>query len=414
MIAYWYDKKDSIVDEIVSLKALNNLLAERRTAGYDRHEKLHEFCILGTYMLDSCGNCGVIDRGFIPREMLPNLPSVVTYEELWQYINEYDLKLHPDVLTGEEMRSKDFDWSKNKRPFPTSVTYSINDLVPLHDKVCPVCGKGWTIKNPWDTFVAVTFESIDVKADEHHVWIGKTIAQLRQWLKERTDSECFISTKNNSFLRNDRYIDLTPKPDYPTLKENERGWVGETVIIDPENYVIQKGDEISYIKRTYMHKACNKLYQEKKIRDEFFEVIRKAGVTTAILHPVANQYCPCELCSSWFIVETPYTPISESLKGLMIGWRKRVINIQFDHSCIDFMKLFPEEDVTKGLNYIHAWGYEKAQEYLRKIFDTLKNSTPDFVKPKQPIKPNSDEMFTPDSSFSKQLEEARAWQRDSE
>lgn len=408
----WFDKKDSIADEIaISLQAFNTLLLERRRAGYERHERLEQFCVLGTYMLDSCGNCGVIDRGFIPREKLHNLPPVVTYEELWQHIEAYDRKMHPDVLTNEEMRDKDFDWSKNKRPFPTTVTYSINSPVPPHDKICPICGKGWTIKNPWDSFSDATFESIDVRADEHRVWIGKTIAQLKQWLKERTDSECYITTNINSFLRNDRYIDLTPKPDYPTLKANEHGWVDKGVIVDPDNYVIQEGDEISYTKRTYMHKGCNKLFREKKTHDEFLEVIRKAGVEIAILHPVANQYCPCELCSSWFVVETPHTPTSDGLKGLTIGWRKRVINIQLDHPAINFSKLFPDEDVTKGDNFIHAWGYKKAEEYLRKIFDALKSYT--IKKPVKPPIPD-DLQFVPDGTFTKQLEEARAWQRDSD
>lgn len=61
----------------------------------------------------------------------------------------------------------------------------------------------------------------------------------------------------------------------------------------------------------------------------------------------------------WFIVTT--------IKGrIKIGWRKRVINIDWSDSIIkdDADTLFPDEDVTKHQKSIHAWGYDKAKEYI--------------------------------------------------
>lgn len=66
----------------------------------------------------------------------------------------------------------------------------------------------------------------------------------------------------------------------------------------------------------------------------------------------------------WFIFTTPIGHIE-------IGWRKRVINIDWTRTLQKKKaeELFPNEDVTKSGNYdetryIHAWGYEKAKEYL--------------------------------------------------
>jgi hypothetical protein len=66
--------------------------------------------------------------------------------------------------------------------------------------------------------------------------------------------------------------------------------------------------------------------------------------------------------SPWFIVTTHEGPIK-------IGWRKRVIHIDWSES--DILEttdiLFKDEDVTKGDKYIHAWGYHKAKEYIDKL-----------------------------------------------
>jgi len=66
----------------------------------------------------------------------------------------------------------------------------------------------------------------------------------------------------------------------------------------------------------------------------------------------------------WFMVTTE--------KGrIKIGWRKRVIEIDWSESIIpdEAEDLFAFEDVTKGEKYIHAWGYEKAKEYIDKLLN---------------------------------------------
>lgn len=76
---------------------------------------------------------------------------------------------------------------------------------------------------------------------------------------------------------------------------------------------------------------------------------------------IPNGYCSDYCCKhlAWFIVTTK--------KGrIKIGWRKRVINITWDDSLIKEKAeiLFPNEDVTKFDKTIHAWGLEKAKEYI--------------------------------------------------
>jgi hypothetical protein len=78
---------------------------------------------------------------------------------------------------------------------------------------------------------------------------------------------------------------------------------------------------------------------------------------------ISNGYCngPCCSRKPWFIITTP-------TKGrIKIGWRKSVISIDWSDSVINETadEIFPAEDTTKDGRLIHAWGYEKAAEYIR-------------------------------------------------
>lgn len=77
---------------------------------------------------------------------------------------------------------------------------------------------------------------------------------------------------------------------------------------------------------------------------------------------IPNEYYGEASNYPWFIVYTLKGPIK-------IGWRKSVINIEWGDSIIeaDAQTLFPLEQVTKYEKLIHAWGYEKAQEYINKL-----------------------------------------------
>ena len=79
---------------------------------------------------------------------------------------------------------------------------------------------------------------------------------------------------------------------------------------------------------------------------------------------IPNGYCHDACCRHlpWFIVTT-------EVGRFKIGWRKRVINIDWSETIgtEPSNSLFPEEDVTKGEKYIHAWSVEKAKEYIDKI-----------------------------------------------
>ena len=98
------------------------------------------------------------------------------------------------------------------------------------------------------------------------------------------------------------------------------------------------------------------------------DILNLFGDNKIFVEEIPNGYCSRYCCKHlpWFIVTTKAGRIK-------LGWRKRVIEIDWSDSiCKTTAKeLFPEENVTKGdfenPFYIHAWGLEKAQEYINNL-----------------------------------------------
>lgn len=320
-----YDTVRGIKQYLGSLEGLNRLARDRMKAGYDLRERLNDFCVLGRYVTDGCGNFCKITSSPTPRELVPDLPDVISMEDLWK-------RLPPD----------------------TTVAYSHAVCLPPENIVCAHCGKAWTIADCHDLHVTHTDEVVPLRN-----FIGQTLGAVKDIVKFYQHTAVWFM-QPGSCLRNDRFIDLRPNPKYPTLKVNERGWVGQREGIG-DDYVIQPGDEGSFSVWRYYHKDCNRQRLEREERLYFKEILLKAGYGDAELTAIPNGYCPCENCAPWFKFQT-------HLGAIVIGWRKRVINIDWSDTRQDMHLLFCSEDVTKGQYHIHAYGKEKAVDYLMRLW----------------------------------------------
>lgn len=107
--------------------------------------------------------------------------------------------------------------------------------------------------------------------------------------------------------------------------------------------------------------AKNNLLRDKAYMDNIAEDKKKLLAcfdTVIYVKEIPNGYSS-DMINPWFLITTN--------RGIIrMGWRKRVIHIDWDESDITYRSedLFPEEDVTKFDRTIHAHGYEKAREYL--------------------------------------------------
>jgi len=110
------------------------------------------------------------------------------------------------------------------------------------------------------------------------------------------------------------------------------------------------------------HVECNKYSLYDKVKTEF-EYIASNIFSNYTIHAIKNEYGSEEYNGPWFIIST-------SEGDIKIGWRKRVIEINWLENFKPFKFDGEGEEVTKHFNdkvrYIHAYSDSKAIEYLRK------------------------------------------------
>jgi hypothetical protein len=104
------------------------------------------------------------------------------------------------------------------------------------------------------------------------------------------------------------------------------------------------------------------------IHDEIVQKLTACFPSPAVyVQEIPNGYCKqyCCIHKPWLIVTTARGPIT-------IGWRKRVINIDWSNSEIKTTAndLFPDENVTKDGCLIHAWSYDDAKKYLKAVLES--------------------------------------------
>ena len=136
------------------------------------------------------------------------------------------------------------------------------------------------------------------------------------------------------------------------------------------------------------HESCRKTYyHSKSINDMTNLLMDKVYNECPDFDLLPNGYCNQDCCSHvpWFCFHT-------SDGDIIIGWRKHVISIEWQENFKPFdMAIFNGENVTKwcenfshipksidhgiltttGKRGIHAWGREKAYEYLKKVRNTV-------------------------------------------
>lgn len=114
------------------------------------------------------------------------------------------------------------------------------------------------------------------------------------------------------------------------------------------------------------HQRCQRLHLAQESYEDLGDIVRRSEISVCSKRLIPNEYDSDDdlYYGPWLLVETP-------LGRIRMGWRKRVISIDWKESTLrrlDVGKIFADEDVTKWETGIHAWSEDKAVEYLRKAW----------------------------------------------
>jgi len=321
-----YNSVEGIRKYLTDLENLNRLFSDRSQAGYGRGERMEEFCVLGRFFLDTCGNCSPILEGAPAKR--PNCPDVMTKDELWAFLGK-----------------------------DSHMSWSMGHPTPPHYVKCTVCNEPWTLANCHDI----------IPKDKH----GE--APLAEFAGQKLGTVKKIPSLEGRvphYIHRDILINVKRegKPDGNT--DDGRPWFRVT-----DDHTILPDDVASLQVFTYTHDACYRTDLAKRTRAAMAEVFAKAGFPNVNLISIPNEYWgvnrdsgkPPYYADPWFHAQVGNGPI------IKIGWRKRVINIDWSSAKKDLLHLFTGEEVTKDPHQIHAWGYEKAAEYLAKIIPALQS-----------------------------------------
>jgi hypothetical protein len=301
------------------LAGLNDLSKDRRQAGYERREDLNEFCIKGRWWADRAGNLAPL----IDEERKGNRSPA-------------SLGKCPDVMTSDEMglfmRGESWGWSMSWG-FP-----------PVYAR-CDVCQQPWTLDNAHDLVTRQDHDEADLSA-----YVGQALSSITAI----PGLENLWHRVSHDTVYNDNYDG-----------ESKSGTSGKKWHRVDKDYKILPGDRAMLDVMRFSHKHCNSERTANEARQEMREMFVKAGFPQAQMISIPNEYCPCDKCPPWYTVQV------DNLKPIKIGWRKRVITINWMDHQKNLLHLFESEDVTKEHYMIHAWSYAKASEYLAKILPAL-------------------------------------------
>ena len=161
------------------------------------------------------------------------------------------------------------------------------------------------------------------------------------------------------------------------------GHLGAVVLVCFQN---QASDETRRLARRGAKQALGEVekdvirsrpaFHEDRLRVKT-ELLACFGDTCIYVEEIPNEYRGDDalaLTSPWFKVTTP-------IGHFKIGWRKRVIVVDWSETEVDVWaeNLFAD-DVTKNGQMIHAWSYDKASEYIGCLFNHHKDKKAEGAK----------------------------------
>lgn len=121
----------------------------------------------------------------------------------------------------------------------------------------------------------------------------------------------------------------------------------------------------------WRHASCEQLRQIQDGYHELRSIVDQTPFKDAPLRLVPNQYWP-DAPSRGYPVD-PWAILETSFGEIRIGWRKRVIHIDWDRAPglanVSGNDVVADSNTTHGATMVHCWGIEKAEVALHRLYE---------------------------------------------
>ena len=338
----YFNTVKGIESVLSNLNRLRDLITVRQNAYKKKKQKLNEFVIYGRLLLSNTGGVHFISE----------ITNDVSHEDITDEVR----KQLPPVVSMTTFK---------KHLKAIAKKYSFHHIIKTHlpnvNTVCPFCHKGWTL-NTVDNFVT---EGINIPAQDLKNQVGHRIVHLIA--SDLAAVTMFVELSEEKI--NDILIH------HLQIETNDL-W---SISRDRETRKIK-----NYFRMHLYHSECYRQYSANLTYQKIVKALTKANIDIIGSIRVKNEYGSEEWTGPWYIFDTNYGLIK-------IGYRKKVINLDFQLITKDYLPDGKRDNVTHGPGYIHAWGVLKLTEYL-KDFVTFMQKDNNLIKYNQlrelTMKPN--------------------------
>jgi hypothetical protein len=221
-----YDTKEGIAASLDSYEQLYALFRERHRAGYERHERLQEFVILGRFSADALGNWWTMR---FERPLPPTFAAAL-----------------PPVMSPTEFHAALAQLGRDGILYSAGSSTGPLGSLPPPQMTCAHCGlAGWTVENCHESEADSGFDDDSLSLEPY---VGKTLTEVQAALDSRTDGIYTLYAT----VRNDRWIEPEGR------LGREEGWRSHQDETDPigMDHVAVPGDEASVYVLRFYHAVC--------------------------------------------------------------------------------------------------------------------------------------------------------------
>lgn len=153
--------------------------------------------------------------------------------------------------------------------------------------------------------------------------------------------------------------------------------VGVKIMVSTDRELTEEEESVCYKAAQLVQDAILNQYDQLDPENVKEVENTRERIVACFDEPIYVEEIPNGYGDDWYYQNRPWYRVTTKIGRFVLGWRKRVISIDWSDTLVEngAMELFPNENVTRIDQTIHAYSYEKAKEYISKVMQAHENTS---------------------------------------